>query len=468
MPFANNIVLPNKPVSRGRRHGLLLAAAICLGAWLLPVAAPGDDWPQWLGPQRDGVWREKGILDKFPADGPKTVWRTPIGGGYAGPAVAKGRVYVTDRQLANGAKNPDNPFQRGNVGGTERVLCLDAANGEVVWKHEYACPYTVSYPAGPRCTPIVDEGRVYTLGAEGHLICFDAANGDVQWKHDLKQDYGVETPLWGFSAHPLIDGDKLVCLVGGEGSVAVAFDKRSGKELWRALSAAEPGYCPPIVVEAGGARQLIIWHPEAIESLDPETGKVYWTQPFSVRSGLSIPTPRKLGDLLFVTSFYNGSMMLRLASDKPAAELVWKGKSNSEQKTDGLHSIMATPFLEDGHIYGVCSYGQLRCLEAATGKRVWETLAATGATGERNGADDRWANAFLVKHEDRYFLSNEKGDLVVAELTPAGYREISRAHLIEPTGQAMNRDVVWSHPAYANKSVYLRNDKEIVRVSLAK
>jgi outer membrane protein assembly factor BamB len=439
---------------------LALLAGVIGG--LTGLTARADDWPQWLGPQRDGVWRETGILDKFPAQGPQVRWRTPIGGGYTGPAVAGGKVYITDRVLAEGARNGSNAFARDVVNGSERILCLDEATGKVLWQHEYKSTYEISYPAGPRATPVVDNGKVYALGAMGHLFCLDAANGKVQWSKNLMEDYQIPAPLWGFSAHPLVDGDRLICVVGGKGSVAVAFNKNTGAELWKALTAKEPGYCPPMIFEVGGKRQLIIWHPEAVNGLDPETGKVLWTQPFNVRAGLTVPTPRLTGDKLFVTAFYNGPMMLQLDPDKEA-RVVWRGQSSSEQpkRTDGLHSIMVTPFIKDGYIYGVCSYGEMRCLKADNGERVWDDLKATG------GQLERWGNAFIVAQGDRYFLFNEKGDLIIAKLTPQGYEEISRAHVIEPTNRMAGRPVVWVHPAFANRSMYIRNDKEIICLSLA-
>jgi outer membrane protein assembly factor BamB len=450
--------------------------------WLLAVcflAAPAvraDDWPQWLGPKRDGVWRENGILTQFPKNGPKIRWRTPIGGGYAGPAVAGGRVYVTDRILPQGSKNPANAFSQDRIPGQERVLCLDEKTGQVLWQHEYPCDYTISYPAGPRTTPVVQGGKVYTLGAMGDLLCLDAATGKVLWSKNFPKDFEVQVPLWGFAANPLLDGDKLICLVGDHGNVAVAFHKDTGKELWRSLSipgpAASPyngpGYSPPMIYEAGGTRQLIIWDPAAIHSLDPQTGKVYWSQPFTIKAGLTISTPRQAGDLLLVTSFYNGSMMLKLDPARPAATVLWKGKrwqdgpgSETSQRTDGLHSIICTPVIRDGYIYGVCSYGQLRCLKADTGQRLWETFAATG------GQEERWANAFIIAQGDRYFLFNEKGDLIIARLSPKGYEEVDRAHVLEPTNRMPGRPVVWSHPAFADQSMFARNDKEIVCVSLA-
>jgi outer membrane protein assembly factor BamB len=440
---------------------------LCTFFFTFPALAQADDWPQWLGPKRDAVWRETGILDKFPKGGPKVRWRTPIGGGYAGPAVVKDRVYVTDRLLPEGVENPENPFAADLVPGKERVLCLDEASGKIRWKHEYDCPYRISYPAGPRATPVVHDGKVYTLGAMGHLFCLNADDGKVVWSKDFPKDYKARVPFWGFAAHPLLDGDKLICLVGGKGSVAVAFDRNTGKEKWRSLSLEKRGndigYCPPMIYTVGGKRQLIIWHPESVNGLDPETGKVLWSQPFAVKANLTIPTPRLAGNLLFLTSFYNGAMMLQFDGDRPT--VLWRSHVQSEQpdRTDTLNSIMPTPFLKDGYIYGVCSYGELRCLRAKDGERVWMTLKATDARDE----NERWANAFLIAQGDRFFLPNEKGDLILAKLTPKGYQEIDRAHILAPTSPLSDRKVNWSHPAFAHKSMYARNDKEIVCVSLA-
>jgi outer membrane protein assembly factor BamB len=292
------------------------------------------------------------------------------------------------------------------------------------------------------------------------LFCLEAETGTVLWSRDFKKDFAAQTPMWGFAGHPLVDGKKVICLAAGEGSVAVAFDKDTGKELWRALTA-EPGYAPPTIHEFGGRRQLIIWHPEAVNALDPETGGVLWSHPQrpAVRAGMTIPTPRKAGDLLFLTSFYNGSLLLRVESGPPT--VVWQSKKVSEKDTDGLHSVMATPLIEDGYIYSPCSYGQFRCLKLETGERLWETFAPT------SGQSERWGHAFIVKHADRSFIFSERGDLIIAKLSPEKYEEISRAHLLDPVNRDPGRLVVWSHPAFANRSVYARNDSELVCVSLA-
>ncbi|MBM4067392.1 MAG: pyrrolo-quinoline quinone [Planctomycetes bacterium] len=438
----------------------------------LPMsAAIADDWPQWLGPKRDGVWRETGIAARFPAEGPKIRWRAKISEGYSGPAVAQGKVIVTDRVLRAGARNPKNAFSRSRVAGKERVLCLDESSGKALWVHEYDCPYEVSYAAGPRTTPVIAGDRVYTLGTMGDLLCLNLADGKVVWSKNFVRDYDAPVPLWGFAAHPLLDGDRLVCLVGAKGGLAMAFDKISGKELWKALDSEEPGYAPPMLFTAGGQRQLLIWHPESVNSLEPETGKVNWTFPFTgrnnrkLKAGLSIPTPRLDGGRLFLTAFYDGSLLLKLNGiEKP--EQVWRSKGRSEQPdgTDALHSIMSTPYIKDGHIYGVCSYGELRCLDEAAGKRLWSSHQATG------GKSLRWANAFLVPQGERCFLFNELGDLIIARLSPKGYEEISRANILTPTNTMAppaGRRVIWSHPAFANRCCYARNDEEIVCVDLA-
>ena len=451
--------------SRFPLRAALLSLLSVMG--LIPnISAVADDWPQWMGPQRDGVWRETGIVETFPKDGPPVRWRVKIGGGYAGPAVVGDRVFVTDKLLPDGATNPSNPFERGRQTATERVLCLNDSDGSIRWKHEYPCPYTVSYPAGPRTTPVVKDGRVYTLGSEGHLLCLDADKGNVIWSKDFKTEYGRRTsPVWGYSANPLLDGDRLICLVGGEGTTVVAFHKDTGKELWRALDSSErhgPGYGSPIIVETGGQRQLIVWHPSAVSSLDPTTGKVFWNQPFDAKEGLTVATPRLSGDKLFVSAFYDGSLLLKLDTTKPDASVVWRRHGKNEKLTDALHCLISTPVIDGDHIYGVCSHGELRCLDLATGDRQRSTFQPT------SGESLRWGTAFIVQHEDRYFLFSEQGDLIIARFSPTAYTELSRAHLLEPTGPAQRREVVWSHPAFANRSVYARNDKEIVSVSLAK
>lgn len=437
---------------------LLLVLALAFSA----TATRADDWPQWGGPHHDGVWREKGIVRSFPESGPTVLWRVPIHRGYAGPSVADGKVFVFDRKMVDGKAMPKSAFERGLTPGDERLLCLDANSGAVLWEMSEPVDYTVSYAAGPRTTPTIDGDRVYTIGAEGNLHCRSVGDGALLWSKDFKELPGARTPVWGYAASPLIEGDLLICLAGGDGCVGIAFDKTTGKEKWRALSAKEPGYCPPKIIEHGGKRMLILWHPESVNALEPATGKVLWSVPWPLRSGLSIPSPQLSGDHLLLTCFYNGSMLLKLDGAK-APEIVWRTQNASEKRTEHLNSIINSPVIADGHIYGACSYGEFRCLELLSGKRVWESLQPVGV--ER---PSRWGTVFVTPHEDRFFLFSETGELAIAKLSPAGYDEISRAKVIEPNGLDMRqRPIVWSHPAYAMKSCFVRNDTEIIRIDLS-
>jgi outer membrane protein assembly factor BamB len=415
-----------------------------------------DDWPQWLGPQRDSVWREDGILTEIPADGLTVKWRTPVSYGYAGPAVADGRVYVSDYAVESGeVKN--GPSLRAKLEGKEQTHCFDARTGEKLWTHAYDCAYEVSYPGGPRVTPTVADGKIYTLGTMGHLRCLDAGSGKLLWGKSLTEQYDTNTPIWGFSGHPLLHGNKLICLVGGQGSVAVALDKDTGTEIWRALSAREPGYCAPIAIQAGGTEQLIVWHAEAINGLNPETGDVYWSVPLKPSYGMSIATPRHYGDFLFASGIGNQAALLKLDSAKPSAEVEWLGNVRT-----AVYCANSSPFIEGDVIYGVGHQGELRAVDLETGQRLWGTFAAT--TGSRPG---RYGTAFIVKQGNRFLLYNDQGDLIFARLTPQGYQESGRFHVLDTTNEALGRKVVWSHPAFANKCLYARNDKELVCVSLA-
>lgn len=432
--------------------------------WLLIVAtmSRADDWPHWQGPRRDGVWRESGIIEKFPAGGPRVLWRTPVAAGYSSPAVAGHRVFLTDRPDSTTRGTPGNPTIPTSESGRERVLCLDARDGRVIWRYEYDAPYVISYPSGPRASPAVAGDRVYTLGAEGDLHCFDVADGRVVWARNFKRDFDAVTQTWGHASPPLVDGDRVFCLVGGAGHTVVALDRHNGKELWRALHVKEAGYAPMTLIDAGGRRQLIVWESENINGLDPATGEVFWSVPFKTKMAHAIGTPRWHGGFLFISSFFDGSLLLRLDPAAPRATEVWRIKGPSETRPEGLHSLMSTPWLEDDFIYGVCGFGQLRGLRLSTGERLWETLAATTPAGK----PARWTSAFLVKHADRWFIYNETGDLIIARLTPQGYEETSRAHLLDPTNRAGNRPVTWSHPAFADGSVFVRNDQEVIRVDL--
>ena len=445
------------PTTTTRR---LLTATLVVS--FVAATARADDWPQWLGPRRDGTWQEEGVVTSIPTQGLPVLWRVPVQGGYSGPAVVGNRVYLTDYMRTAGELAND-PNGRTELSGRERVLCFDARDGNLLWKHEYDCPYSLSYASGPRCTPTIDEGRVYALGAEGNLLCLNAENGDVLWQKDFKQDYAAPTPIWGFCGHPLVDGDRLICVVGGEGTVAVAFDKATGEELWRQGTASEAGYCPPTIIESAGVRQLLIWDADKLNALVPETGEPLWSQPLKPGYGMSIMAPRVAdtpdGQVLFASGIGRVGALFRLAADEPGATVLWRG----EPKT-AVYCANSTPYIEGTTLYGCdCETGYLTAVDLTTGERLWETLEPTMGT-ERRG---RHGTAFLIRHGTRTWLMSETGDLIVARLTPQGYAEDSRMHVLDPTNECFGREVVWSHPAFANRCLFARNDHELVCVSLA-
>ncbi len=408
-----------------------------------------DDWPQWRGPNRDGVWSETGIVEQFSGPRLEARWRVPISSGYSGPTVADGRVLVTDR-----LRKPEEG---------ERVLCFDWKTGEKLWTHTYACRYVrLGFPAGPRASVTVDDGRAYALGSMGHLHCLDAADGRVLWKKTPGTDYDVRLPIWGIAAAPLVEGDLLIVQIGAaDGACIVALDKKTGRRRWQALDD-KASYSPPIIIEQAGRRVLVCWTGDNVVGLDPGSGKVHWKYPFKPKKMvINVPDPVPDGDLLFLTGFYDGSLMLRLVPDELRVEKVWRRFGRSETDTDALHAMIATPYLQDGHIYGVDSYGELRCLEARTGDRIWEDLTATPRA--------RWSNIHMVRNGRRIWMFNERGELIICTLSPQGFNEISRTKLIEPTMAQLSQrgGVCWSHPAYAYKHVFARNDKELVCAGLA-
>jgi len=376
----------------------------------------GEDWPEWRGSGREGLWRETGLIEKFEGGKIDWEWSAPIGPGYNGPTVAGDRVYVMDR-------GP-------NGGDEERVLCFDRRTGEEMWVHEYPCEYMdVSYPLGPRASVTIKEGRCYSLGTMGHFFCLDAETGEVIWSKDFEKEYRINIPVWGMTCSPLVEGNTLIVQVGGaDGACVVGLEKETGDEVWRVFDD-KASYVSPVVIDQAGKRVVVVWTGFRIAGLDPGTGEVFWEHATRPRKmPINVPGPARSADgsLMFLSTFYDGSRMLRIDQEKLEVEELWLRRGVSETKTDALHNMISPPYIRDGHVYGVDSYGQLRCLKADTGDRVWESVGEAVPQG-------RWSTIFMVRNGDRTWMLNELGELIIAELTPSGYREISRAKLIEPT-----------------------------------
>ncbi len=423
--------------------------AFLLGlAAIAAIPCVAEDWPQWRGVHRDGIWEVSGIRSELPEGELPSVWSVDIGPGYSGPTVAKGRLYLTDRIESSQS---------------ERIFCLDSKNGTLIWEHVYPAKYTISYTAGPRASVTIDGDRAYSVGAMGHFFCLDAATGKVIWKRDLNADYDIEMPIWGIAASPLVYKSLVIQQVcGTKGACMVAFDKMSGNEVWRALED-RGGYSSPILIRQADQDVLVCWTGDSLSGLDPSSGKLHWQHPMRPKNmPIGICTPSVEGDLLYVSSFYDGSLMVRVPKDRLESSEVWRAVGVDEQNTRSLHAMIGTPILSQGYIYGVDSYGEFRCLKAENGERVWEDLNAVPKA--------RWSTIHMVRqaNTDRVWMFNERGELLIARLSPTGLEILDRCRLIEPTKVQLGQrgGVCWSHPAFAEQSIFVRNDKRILKASL--
>ena len=423
---------------------MLKRLVLCLFA-MPGLMANADDWPQWRGVNRNASLSSQEQIESLPSDKIELSWSVPIGGGYSAPSVAKGRVYVMDRGSADATSE------------IERVLCFDAATGKNIWDHTYEAKYTISYRAGPRAAVTIQDDKVYSVGAMGQFHCLDAASGDVIWMRDLAKDYAAKMPIWGITGSPLVyKGIVIQIAAGSSDDCVVALDAQTGKEKWHALNE-RAGYSSPILIQQGGQDVVVCWTGESVTGLDPVSGKVFWSVPMLPRKmPIGVPTPVVSGNTLFVASFYDGSMVVDLNPEKPRAKKAWARAGVSEKNTDALHSMISNPIIKGDHIYGVDSYGELRCLDLKTGDRVWENKTAVRRS--------RWATIHTIQNGDREIMLNEQGELIMATLSPKGYAEHSRAKLIAPTKLQLNRreGVTWAHPAIANGHIFARSDRELV------
>jgi outer membrane protein assembly factor BamB len=389
---------------------------------LLLLLCLAADWPQWRGTNRDNVATLPGLPDRLP-DKLTPRWKQPLGGGYGGISVVGHRVYVMDRR-----KSPE----------AERVLCLDAADGKTLWEHAYPVAYgKLDYGNGPRCTPTVHAGKVYTLGALGHLHCLDAKTGKVLWHLDAVKHFAGTVPEWGHACSPLLDDGRLVVQVGGKGACLVALDPDTGKEVWRALDD-PPGYSSPVVL--GG--ELVYFTPRHVVGLERSTGKLRWREKWEgILYNVSI-TDAVLADGVVLTgNYWSGSKAVRLKDKKP--EVAWEGKQ--------LSLLMSTPLVRGKHVYALDRFRGLKCVEAATGKVLWENEHVTPRDTNPQ------ASLAWVGDSDRALILNTPGELLLVRLTPEKLVPLGKAKVIGKT---------WAHPAFAAGCVFARSDAEIVCVPL--
>lgn len=416
--------------------------------WILCLLIHGTvaaaDWPQWRGPNRDGVWTESGIRSTLPAAGLVPRWKAPVGFGYSSPIIAGERLYLSDLVVEQRLVH-------------ERVLCFNARSGQPLWTTQHAAAppdwfFNPEQMRGPGATPIFHDGRVYALGMFFTLTCYEAPTGAVLWRRDLGTDY--QLPPSSLDASPLIDGNLLIVPLGGKPNAGViAFDRFTGREVWRALAEAAT-WSSPVIISAGGTRQLIVWMRQSVTALNLTNGAVYWREP-TVSGGSAgfsaVSTPVRLRDRLLVSG-----LMFQLDGTRPAAKVLWP---DTPSGTARILSDTSTPLFRDDFIYGPRSGGVFVCLEAATGKERWQTNTVTELA--------RGACVHITPNGTAQWLFSDQGDMVSARLSPAGYVELGRTHLIDPTSPLFEKKFAWAAPAFAHRNIFVRNDRELRCYSLA-
>ncbi len=377
----------------------------------------GIEWPAYRGAKGDGISTETGLIKTFPAEGPKTVWRVNLGDGYSGISIVGGRIYTMFAQ-----------------GEDEFVVSMDSTNGKELWRFRSDSNFINDQGNGPRSTPTVNDGMVYTFGARGTLFALKADNGEKVWQHDLVKEMGAKVPIWGVSSSALVEGDLLILPVGGgENNAVVAFNKKTGAIVWKSQTD-EPGYSTPIAVNINGTRQILVFSGTALLSLSPADGKLFWKYPWKtdwfVNAAVPIHVP---DDKVFIsTSYDRGGALLRVRGTKTASvEEVWL--------TKGMKNHFNSSVAFNGHLYGFDN-AQLKCIDVTNGETKW----TQGGFGKGS----------LILADGQLIVLSERGLLVLVEAVPDEYREKAKAQVLQ--GKC------WTMPTLVDGKLYLRNQKELI------
>ncbi len=403
-------------------------AAVFFGTWCLigaVLSADADDhsiaeWAQWRGPNRDGISSETGFLKSWSEAGPKVLWHIPFGDGYSGISIAQGKVYTM--------------FAEGK---DEFVICLDASNGEEVWRFRSGAKFTEQRGDGPRSMPTVHGDSVFALGAEGKLYALDARDGTKLWAHNFVAEFDSKIPTWGFSSSPLIEGDLVLVEAGGKDDQAiVAFDKTSGDVVWTTHTD-EVGYSSPIAIDFGGVRQIIFLTSKTLLSLAPKSGQIYWKYPWP--EGINIATPIFIpDDKIFISASYDkGAVLLKMIADENGIgiEEVWKSRV--------MKNHFNSSVLQGDYLYGFDN-AILTCIEVNSGEEQWRQRG--------------FGKGSLLLADGYLIILGDGGKLALVEANPSEYREKARFQLFD--------DKCWTVPTLAGGRLYLRNQKEMVCLDL--
>jgi outer membrane protein assembly factor BamB len=408
--------------------GFIIAAIVSPGL----AARAADDWPQFLGPHRNGVSSATALLDSWPADGPKEVWRATGGVGMSGIAIAGGHLCTL--------------VQRD---GQQWLVAHDPTSGQQQWQTALAPEYKNAQGDGPRATPTIASDRVFVFTGQGILKCLNSSNGSQIWSHDVVSELKGKVADYGMACSPLIVGDLVVVTVGAPKATLVAYKTQSGEHAWTAGD--DPcGYSSPTLLNIGGRQQIVAFTGGSAIGVTPDSGKLLWRHPYETEYECNTASPIAVdGNVLISSGENHGSVLLKLKpnGDKCDVEEVW----SSQGPRSVLRSEWQTPILLDGKLYGLDNIGSagpitnLTCLDSATGKQLWQ--------------QPRFGKANLIAADGKLFFTSMTGELIVVRATPKGYEEIGRKQISGPTRQA---------PALVEGRLYLRDDKEIICLDVRK
>ena len=418
------------------------AAVVCA----LGLPASAEEWPQWRGPRNDGIVRDAKIAESWPADGPVKLWEAEVGIGFSSPVAVDGKVYLLAME-----------------DGQDTTYAFDANSGAPLWKEKTESLYNGEMPGpsmakdwtGSRASPVVEGDRIYTYGFRGDLVCRDVASGKLVWHTNVVNETGTKPITWGQGSNPLIDGDVIYVQGGINGPTAVAIDKKTGKLIWKTenlppdTNMQDPddygrgemdkgGYAQPVLIDAGGTKQLIVFGGEALWAFEPKTGKTIWSHKWPTEYDVNAATPIFHEGKLFITSAY-GKPPARCAQFEVSAKGVKVVWTNNQ-----LTAKYQPPILDDGHLYGN-SEGAVRCLDWKTGKTLWTAKDRISQGGS------------LVRiAPDKLLMFSQTGKATLARATPKGYEKLAEAQVVERTDNA------WSTPLVYRGKMYVKGRGDFV------
>lgn len=404
----------------------------CCGSLSAQPAAAEHDWPQFLGPHRNGLSDETGLIDNFSAQGPKVLWRVPGGVGMSGVSVSRGRVLTMVQS-----------------DGKQWLVALDSESGKEIWRTAIAPEYRNPMGDGPRATPTIAGDRVFVFTGEGVLAAVNFQDGKLLWSSKPLSVHSGKEAEYGMACSPLVIGDLVVVTVGAPEATLVAYDIRSGQERWNAGN--DPaGYSSPTVLKVGGQSQIVSFTGDSAIGIDIQKGTILWRYPFETNYQCNIATPIAIKDQVFLSAGENhGSVLLALKpkADQFEVEPVWSSFGPSSV----MRNEWQTSLLIDGYLYGMDNVGgagpitHLKCIQADTGKMAWQQL--------------RFGKGNLIAADGKLWITTMKGDLVLVKASPDRFEELGRTTLLQSTRQI---------PALSQGRMYLRDDAEIVCVDVRK